>query len=224
MLRMPLSPGTAVIAAGVPPAGAPTCCGGPVSVNDFDCARVPSMPGIARRLADLLAQPSARRRQQRALLGEVERLLAVHACAEDGAEPVEHREVASSPPRDESSWPPRRHTTLTGVPFAAMPRAFASASLSGNSESCSPWVSRVGRVDPVEDRRPGSPAPSACASRRSECRSARRSGRRRTRPGRTVRTTPSPWARPAGRCGTSRSRRRGSPRTRCRTACPPTAS
>ena len=45
VLRMPLSPGTAVIAAGVPPAGAPTCCGGPVSVNDFDCCAVPSMPG-----------------------------------------------------------------------------------------------------------------------------------------------------------------------------------
>ena len=52
--------------------------------------------------------------------------------------------VATEPPVLESSWPPLRQTTLTGVPFALMPRAFASASLSGNSESCSPWVSRVG--------------------------------------------------------------------------------
>ena len=42
------------------------------------------------------------------------------------------------------SCPPRRHSTDTGVPCAAMPRALASASLSGNSESCSPWVSSVG--------------------------------------------------------------------------------
>ncbi len=42
------------------------------------------------------------------------------------------------------SWPPLNQTTFTGVPFAAIPRAFASASLSGNSESASPWMSRVG--------------------------------------------------------------------------------
>ena len=38
------------------------------------------------------------------------------------------------------SWPPVRQTTFTGVPVAAIPLAFASASLSGNSESCSPWL------------------------------------------------------------------------------------
>ena len=42
------------------------------------------------------------------------------------------------------SCPPVRQSTDTGVPCAAMPRALASASLKGKSESCSPWVSRVG--------------------------------------------------------------------------------
>ena len=44
------------------------------------------------------------------------------------------------------SWPPDRQITLTGVPWAAIPRALASASVSGNSESCSPWMSSVGAV------------------------------------------------------------------------------
>ncbi len=45
VLRIPDSPGTAVIAAGVPPAGAPTCCAGPRTVTVRVWARVPSMPG-----------------------------------------------------------------------------------------------------------------------------------------------------------------------------------
>ena len=42
------------------------------------------------------------------------------------------------------SWPPANQTTLTGVPFAAMPRALASAWPRPNSESWVPWTSRVG--------------------------------------------------------------------------------
>ena len=44
------------------------------------------------------------------------------------------------------SWPPVNQATRTGVPCAAMPFAFASASESGNSESASPCTSRVGAV------------------------------------------------------------------------------
>jgi hypothetical protein len=48
--------------------------------------------------------------------------------------------------------------TRTGVPVAAIPRAFASASESGKSESASPWTSSVGaairgRIDSGLERR-----------------------------------------------------------------------
>ena len=52
--------------------------------------------------------------------------------------------VTVPPPTELSSCPPWRQTTFTGVPCAAMPRALASASDKGNSESCSPCVSSVG--------------------------------------------------------------------------------
>ena len=42
------------------------------------------------------------------------------------------------------SWPPDRQMTCTGVRLAAIPLALASASESGNRESCSPWISSVG--------------------------------------------------------------------------------
>jgi hypothetical protein len=44
------------------------------------------------------------------------------------------------------SWPSPSQTSRTGVPAAAIARALASASESGNSESYSPWISRVGAV------------------------------------------------------------------------------
>ena len=44
----------------------------------------------------------------------------------------------------DESWPPANQTTFTGVPFAAMPRALASAWPRPNSESWVPWISRVG--------------------------------------------------------------------------------
>ena len=42
------------------------------------------------------------------------------------------------------SCPPAYQTTLTSVPFAAIPRALASACPRPNSESWVPWISRVG--------------------------------------------------------------------------------
>jgi len=52
------------------------------------------------------------------------------------------RSVVDVPP----SCPPERQIIFSGMPFAAIPLAFACACPRGKSESCSPWLSRVGAV------------------------------------------------------------------------------
>ncbi len=59
---------------------------------------------------------------------------------------VSSRSRPASASEPEESWPPVYQTIFTGVPLAAMPRAFASASVSGKSVSASPWMSSVGAV------------------------------------------------------------------------------
>ena len=55
-------------------------------------------------------------------------------------------QVGGDPSEAGASWPPANQTTCTGVPFAAIPRALASAWPSPKSESWVPWTSSVGAV------------------------------------------------------------------------------
>src|SRR6266511_837808 len=138
------SPGSALIAAGLPPGG-----------DSTGCARPDSGTGCRRGLAGYAGATTVRVRG--AELSELRGgLIRVYSNRVPGSGPpasqrpnqpvtrLRTRPVcARSPP---ASCPPPDQYTLTGVPVAAMPRALASASDSGNSVSVSPWTSRVGAV------------------------------------------------------------------------------
>ncbi len=142
------SPGREVTAAGDPPAGATIGCAGPDSgTTRVATGPAPVTPGSAGAtltwgaglLFALEMVAAGTVTSKRVFGGEPSRL---RYRPNQSRTSERSRSASSRPP----SWPPPYQTTLTGVPCAAIPRALASASDSGNSESASPWTSRVGAV------------------------------------------------------------------------------
>ena len=103
----------------------------------------PGYPASTRRVP-LTARPLAADRPADGI--EMSKLRDGVSCLIKIGSNQARRVLVSSPVDVPPSCPPERQMTLTGVPVAAIPRALASASPSGNKESCWPCDSRVGAV------------------------------------------------------------------------------
>ncbi len=140
------SPGRLVSAAGLPPAGEAISRVGPASGRPVR----PTGPGAVTP-----GSAGAERSATRSGPPPEERVTTL-AVKPGPAGAARRRSQPSSQPRVRSrsrpasgappSWPPPYQTRRTGVPAAAIPRALASASRSGNSVSASPCSSSVGAV------------------------------------------------------------------------------